>query len=78
MLAPRILDLEQSLTVNLDGLLNRVGMALYNALTLTPSTEDASATPEKEFVVDLEKLFLPEVLLYVCLLVIVLTIIGCI
>ena len=53
-------------------------MALYNALTLTPTTEDASATSEKEFVVDLEKLFLPEVLLYVCLLVIVLTIIGCI
>jgi len=41
-------------------------MALYNALTLTPPTEDTSTASEKEFVVDLEKLFFPEVLLYVC------------
>jgi hypothetical protein len=54
MFAPGVLDLEQSFAIDFDSLLDRVGVAFNNSLTLAPAAaKDSSAAAEQEFIVDL-------------------------
>jgi hypothetical protein len=39
-------------------------VAFYNALAFTPAAKDSSAAAKEEFIVDLEELLLPKVLLF--------------
>lgn len=62
-LAPGVLQLQKTLSINLDRLLDRVGVGLNDALPLAPSISPNSSTAAKEkLFIDLKKL-LPELIL---------------
>lgn len=72
MLSPRVLEAEETLTVDLNSLLDGIGMQLDDALALSPTVApDTSAAVKEEFLVDLEELFFPKVFLHqlvICLI----------
>lgn len=64
-LTPGILELQQTLAIDLYRLLDRIGVKFDNTLALTPATApDAGITAKEEFLVDFHKFLCPEVFLH--------------